>query len=148
MSIDADDYHKTKNRYQNIFRELKVKEKAQNKQSEIIEVYKKGLKKLESIDSLFVNSEIAQKRKLIGSIFPKKFQFEKNEVRTADINPTLLKIANINKGLQQNKKRDKSKKNDLSQLVLKAGLEPARPNGHWILSPTCLPIPPLQHTTI
>ena len=32
-------------------------------------------------------------------------------------------------------------------LVLKTGLEPVRPNGHWILSPTCLPIPPLQHKT-
>ena len=30
-------------------------------------------------------------------------------------------------------------------FVLKTGLEPVRPNGHWILSPTCLPIPPLQH---
>jgi hypothetical protein len=29
-------------------------------------------------------------------------------------------------------------------FVLEAGLEPARPNGHWILSPTCLPIPPLE----
>ena len=29
-------------------------------------------------------------------------------------------------------------------FVLKTGLEPVRPNGHWILSPTCLPIPPLQ----
>ncbi len=32
--------------------------------------------------------------------------------------------------------------------VLKTGLEPVRPNGHWILSPTCLPIPPLQHLGI
>ena len=32
--------------------------------------------------------------------------------------------------------------------VLKAGLEPARPKGHWILSPTCLPIPPLQQLGI
>ncbi len=29
-------------------------------------------------------------------------------------------------------------------FVLEAGLEPARPKGHWILSPTCLPIPPLE----
>ncbi len=29
--------------------------------------------------------------------------------------------------------------------VLEAGLEPARPNGHRILSPACLPIPPLEH---
>ncbi len=33
----------------------------------------------------------------------------------------------------------------IKALVLKTGLEPVRPNGHWILSPTCLPIPPLQH---
>lgn len=33
-------------------------------------------------------------------------------------------------------------------LVLKTGLEPVRPNGHWILSPTCLPIPPLQRPDV
>ena len=55
------------------------------------------------------------------------FQFEKNEVRTADINPILLKIATINRGLQRNKKWDKSKKNDLSHLVLKVGIEPTHP---------------------
>ncbi len=31
---------------------------------------------------------------------------------------------------------------DFFSSVLEAGLEPARPKGHWILSPTCLPIPP------
>ncbi len=29
-------------------------------------------------------------------------------------------------------------------LVLETGLEPVRTNVHWILSPTCLPIPPLE----
>ncbi len=29
-------------------------------------------------------------------------------------------------------------------LVLEMGLEPIRTNVHWILSPTCLPIPPLE----
>jgi hypothetical protein len=43
-------------------------------------------------------------------MFPIKFQFEKNEVRTADVDPILLKIASVNKGSQENKKRDKSKK--------------------------------------
>ena len=33
--------------------------------------------------------------------------------------------------------------------VPEAGLEPARDlNSHWILSPTCLPIPPLGLVTI
>ena len=30
-------------------------------------------------------------------------------------------------------------------LVLGTGLEPVRTNVHWILSPTCLPIPPPEH---
>ena len=30
-------------------------------------------------------------------------------------------------------------------VVLEAGLEPARPKGHKILSLACLPIPPLEH---
>ena len=122
--IDADDYHKTKKRYQNILDELKDKESIQSKQSDILEVYKKGLDKLENIDNLFTTSDITEKRKLIGSIFPKKFQFEKNKVRTADINPILLKIASVNKGFKGNKKRDKSKKDDLSRMVLKVGIEP------------------------
>ena len=57
----------------------------------------------------------------------KNFQFEKNEVRTADINPILLKIVCVNKGYKGNKKRDKSQKNDLSRLVLKMGIEPTLP---------------------
>jgi site-specific DNA recombinase len=87
--------------------------------------------------------DITHKRKLLGSIFPEKFQFEKNKVRTADINPLLLKIASVNKGLRGNKKRDKSKKSDLSRNVLKAGIEPALQR-NWILNPARLPIPPLE----
>ena len=116
-----------------------------NNQIEMRKVKKLFKLYTEGINNLFSNAEINEKRLLIGSIFPKNFQFEKNEVRTADINPILLKIASVNKGYKGNKKRDKSQKNDLSRLVLKTGLEPVRPNGHWILSPTCLPIPPLQH---
>jgi len=125
--MDAIDYQKAKVRNETILNELKSKEKQQFNKKEILDTYKNGLNKLESIDNLFVNSDINQKRKLIGSIFPKKFQFEKNEVRTADINPILLKIATINKGLQRNKKWDKSKNNDLSHLVLKVGIEPTHP---------------------
>ena len=31
--------------------------------------------------------------------------------------------------------------------VLKEGVEPSRPNGHRILSPACLPIPPFEQYT-
>ena len=41
------------------------------------------------------------------------------------------------------KKRDKSKKNDLSQMVLEVGIEPTLQR-NWILNPARLPIPPLE----
>jgi site-specific DNA recombinase len=123
--IDKNGYFKSKQRYESVLTELKEKEGQQNKTKDIINVYRNGLKRLNGIDSQFITSDIDHKRRLLGSMFPEKFQFEKNEVRTADINPLLLKIASINRGLQRNKKRDKSNNNDLSRDVLKAGIEPA-----------------------
>ncbi len=61
--------------------------------------------------------QIDHKRRLIGSIFPEKFQFQNKKVRTADINPILHKIAEFNRVKQENKKSDKSQKKDLSRCV-------------------------------
>ena len=44
--------------------------------------------------------------------------------------------------MQQHK--DKKSPTVCGALVLEAGLEPARPKEHRILSPACLPIPPLE----
>ncbi len=121
--FDREEYKSTKVRYQNRLSELNAVEQNWKNQKDILSIYKNGLKKLESFDKQFNNSDIDLKRRLIGSIFPKNFQFENQSVRTADINPLLLKISSINKDFKGNKKWDKSKKIDLSQLVLKAGLE-------------------------
>ena len=125
--FDKEEYKRSKERYQNRLSELNSMEQNWKNQKDILSIYKKGLKKLESFDKQFTNSDIDLKRRLIGSIFPKNFQFENQSVRTVDINPLLLKISSINERFKGNKKWDKSKKNDLSHLVLKAGLEPARP---------------------
>ena len=125
--FDSIEYQNAKIRIQSRLNELKDVQSAFQKSKKVLHIYKKGLKKLESFDKQFTLSNLDQKRQLIGSIFPEKFQFEDNKVRTADINPVLLKIATVNKDLKGNKKRDKSKKIDLSREVLKAGLEPARP---------------------
>ena len=97
------------------------------KKQYVFQWYKDGVKRLKSIECQYIKSDLDKKGKLIGSIFPENFQFENKKVRSADINPVLLKIATVNKGFKGNKKRDKSKKVDLSREVLKAGLEPARP---------------------
>ena len=52
----------------------------------------------------------------------------------------LKKITQTNNSVCQKKTPHQCKE----LFVLKAGLEPARTNVHWILSPACLPIPPLE----
>ena len=80
--------------------------------------------KLETIENQYHETDIEGKRKIIGSIFPKKFQFENNKVRTADINPLFLKISSINSASQGIKKGTNSKKKNLSPMVTSKGFEP------------------------
>ena len=47
------------------------------------------------------------------------------KILNADINPILHKIAHFTRVNKENKKRDKSHKQDLSRCVAGAGLEPA-----------------------
>ena len=81
---------------------------------------------MQNIENRYIKSDVIFKRRFIGSIFPEKFQFQNKKVRTADINPILHKIAHFTRVNKENKKRDKSQKQDLSRCVLEAGLEPAR----------------------
>ncbi len=64
---------------------------------------------MENIEKQFIKSDIDGKRRIIGSIFPKKIRFENKKVRTADVNPILLKIASVN-GASRSKKNGTSLK--------------------------------------
>lgn len=79
---------------------------------------------MQDIELEYTNSNIENKRLLIGSIFQNKIQFENNKVRTADINPILEKIASVNREYSGIKKWDKSKKKELSHRVPGVGIEP------------------------
>lgn len=109
----------------------------------MLKVSTKGLKKLSKFPTVFNNSNLERKHLLVGSMFPQKFQFEENKVRTEDINPILLKITSINRKLQGNKKRTNQ-----NYLIcpMKYSRRESNPHvlRHWILNPTCLPIPPLE----
>lgn len=75
----------------------------------------------------YVSASTEGKRLIIGSIFPEKFTFENNKVRTNKIDDTFKLLCNNSKGFKRIKKRDNSKKLNLSRFVPRAGLEPARP---------------------
>ena len=87
--LSKEEYQKAKMRCQNLIDELREKEKQLEKKQEVFQLYKNGLKGLESIEDQYIKSNLDNKRRLIGSIFPEKFQFENKKVRTADINPIL-----------------------------------------------------------
>ena len=123
--MDKKEYEDAKERYKDIYNELKQLEIVAIDEKEILELYKKAINKMENIENQFIKSDIDGKRRIIGSIFPNKFRFENKKVRTADVNPILLKIASVNGASRGKKKWDKSKKIDLSHTVKAEGFEPS-----------------------
>ena len=123
-NIEKSECKIAKERYDNIHQELKSYEVELKDKRRVIEIYDSALKKLESIENQFNKSDIEGKRRIIGSIFPKKFQFENKKVRTADLNPLFLKISSNNGLSQRTKKRTNSKKLNLSRMVGDEGFEP------------------------
>jgi site-specific DNA recombinase len=127
-NIEKSEYKIVKDRYDTIHQELKSNEVELKDNKRVIEIYESALLKMESIKYQYNASDIEGKRRIIGSIFPKKFQFENKKVRTADLNPLFLKIASINSLSQRTKKRTNSKKMNLSGMVGDEGFEPPTPS--------------------
>ena len=123
--IDKTEYQIAKTRYENIYSELKDKETEAINENKVLELYKNALNKIENIKNQYIEGNTDAKRRIIGSIFPNNFQFENKKVRTADLNPILLKIASVNGASRGQKKWDKSKKIDLSHTVKAEGFEPS-----------------------
>jgi hypothetical protein len=72
----------------------------------LIELYKKATEKFIAIDKQYCNSDLEHKRQIIGSIFEKEIHLENKKVRTANLNPLLNEITNVNRGLRDKNKRD------------------------------------------
>ena len=80
-------------------------------------------------------------------VFPDGIEYDhkNDEYRTFRVNSFFSYIPAVSKELGHKKTGKFRVKTKNSGSVLEAGLEPARPNGHKILSLACLPIPPLEH---
>ncbi len=100
---------------------------------------------LSNLSKVYNNADYKGKRRLLATLFPEKIILEKEKCRTTNVNEVVSLIANIIDGLEQKKSDTNGEKPNLYRFVLEAGLEPARPKGHKILSLACLPIPPLEH---
>ena len=63
------------------------KKNSWRKKQEVFQLYKNGLKGLESIEDQYIKSDLDNKRRRIGSIFLENFQFENKKVRTLLLTP-------------------------------------------------------------
>jgi hypothetical protein len=108
--------------------ELKSNEVELKDKKRVIEIYESAFTKLESVKYQYNVSDIEGKRRIIGSIFTKKLQFENKKVRTADLTPLFLKTSSINSLSLRTKKRTNSKKMNLSGMVGDEGFEPPTPS--------------------
>ncbi len=77
----------------------------------------KGLKQTFNLKNIYEKADLEGKQQIIGSIFPRKFYFEENKVRTDKMNEVIGWIMQNNKALAEIKKGQPSKNTKLSSLV-------------------------------
>ena len=82
---------------------------------------------LTKLDSIYTNSDIATKRKLVGSIFSEKICFDGMQCRTISTNEVIFLIYLINNELPEIKNGKAKPENLLSRLVERTGIEPVIP---------------------
>lgn len=141
--IDADDYRTIKKECSDVIDRLEAKlVNTVSMEDRIEPLWEKVISNLSGLDELYQNGNAAQKRRIIGSMFPENLTFDGSQYRTTRVNQALEILSLINKKLHNKKNRTNSDLSDLSCLVPQTGLEPVRPRRHGILSPACLPIPP------
>ena len=84
---------------------------------------KSGVNILADMKNHYLQSDVADKQKLISSIFPEKISFDGDKCRTTRINDVLRCILQINSDLEDKKSGQFSKKLELSTLVESGRIE-------------------------
>ncbi len=97
---------------------------------------------------LWENGGLIEKRRIQKMVFPNGivYDFKNSTYRTQRVNELFSYFPLFKMVLVEKKKGTIAENLLLPPFVLGAGLEPARPYRHRILSPACLPIPPSERT--
>lgn len=115
-------------------------------EDESLEKYLKfGLTFLSKIDFAYEKADVKTKKMILGSILTEKLIFDGEKYRTLEFREVVKLICRNTKGFRESEIKKGGSSSETSRYVPGAGLEPARPEEHRILSPACLPIPPSGH---
>jgi site-specific DNA recombinase len=123
--ISAQDYRELKLPLEQHIMELRVQiseNKAQ--QNGLMDEIKNAILIIPQLLESYRNSDVREKKKLIGSIFPQKFVFENDKVRTTELTEAYALILNNSKGFEKQKSGQNKYFNCLSALVVMEGIEP------------------------
>lgn len=82
---------------------------------------------LKNIDKFYHSLDTHKKQRLMGSIFPEKFNIKDNQVRTTKINEAVLRICRKDRALGGNQKKQRTIFDALPCEVGNTGLEPVTP---------------------
>lgn len=125
--LDGDDYKEMKGKLK--LEKLECEERlSQVKDTtgrDFVDQLETGFGLVENLSKYYQQGGVKVKREIIGSMFPKKFIFEKSEVRTNHIDQTFLLLCRNSKGLKRIKEKDVSDKSKTSCKVTQEGLEPS-----------------------
>ncbi len=136
--ITAEDYKIMKKEIDETLQRLNVEHHKSHR--EIVDLDKKldhMIRTLSNLVNLYEQGDVEIKRKLIGSIFPNKMVYEKNSVRTVELNPAVELIFSNVKRSRGRKKRKHTDFGVLSHRVEPEGFEPSSKRRVFKLS-TCL----------
>ncbi len=123
--LSAQDYTQLKRKLEEQLHEVKQKiSDGKNEKKGRKEELKQASEKLPNLLERYRNSNVQEKKDLISSIFPKKFIFCENEVRTQEIDAAVALIIEKTKVLAEGLKQQAKYALHLLHLVAPTGIEP------------------------
>ncbi|GAA4334207.1 recombinase family protein [Flaviaesturariibacter amylovorans] len=123
--VNAETFNRMQLRFKADREKLQAELSAQaSERSPYQELLKKGLTLVENLPALYRKADMGQKKDILGSIFPEKLHFDKNECRTARVNEVLRLILAMDAGSGHKKTGQIFKNLSLSGNVEDNGVEP------------------------
>lgn len=124
QKMEADDYKALKMDCTSKINELEIKlTNSPQKENNIDDLLITAVRHLSCLDVMYQDSDIANKRKIISSIYPENLVFDGEAYRTNRLNEAVRLIYNLGEGFSEIKNRKKNVKTNLSGLVARTRIE-------------------------
>lgn len=127
-SIEPSDYKLIKKEAEDKITVLEAQIASYSESARNIEsMLEKAASAMSSLDVLYANGDVIQKREIIGSMFSEKWVFDGRRHRTGKVNEAISLMCQITNELREEKNGTSTDFKHLSQQVARRGFEPLTP---------------------